>query len=108
MRTILSLLAAGAALALPVAVHAKTWSVGCAGGFCVAVDTDGGIAFIDLDKQAVAGVDKLTDTPKSPFSVSCGAKTGGESCVIIDGEGKMWFGPVRPGTPYKIAKDKLP
>ena len=108
MRTILSLLAAGATLAAPAFGHAKSWSVGCTGGFCVAIDTDGGIAFIDLDKQVVSGVDKLTDAPKSPFSISCGAKTGGEFCVIVDGEGKMWFGPVRPGTPYKVSKDKLP
>jgi hypothetical protein len=105
MRTTFSLLAASAVLLAPALLHAKDWSVGCATGGCVAVASDGSIAFIDLEKQTVSGVDKLTDAPKAPFVVSCGS---GDKCVVVDGEGKMFFGPAKPGTPYKISKDKMP
>ena len=105
MRTLLliaaSIMVAGPALA-------KSWSVDCTAGACAAVDSEGNIAFIDLDKQTVVGVDKLTAEPASPLVISCGAKAIGEGCVVVDGNGKLWFGPVRPGTPYKLSESKLP
>ena len=106
MRTIPLLLAA--VLLSPAAAQAKTWSVACAADGCVAIDSDGGIAYIDAEKQVVSGVDKLTDSPKSPFSISCAAKNVGEGCVIVDGAGRLWFGSTKPGKPYKASDNKLP
>ena len=60
MRPTLPLLAL-ALVSASFAADAKTWSVSCAAGACVAVDSDGGIAYIDLEKQTVNGVDKLTE-----------------------------------------------
>jgi hypothetical protein len=107
MRPTLPLLAL-ALVSASFAAYAKTWSVSCAASACVAVDSEGGLAFIDLEKQTVNGVDKLTDAPKPPFNVSCAAKNVGEGCVIVDGDGRLWFGPNKPGTPYKASDAKLP
>lgn len=109
MRHSLTLGLAAAAALVSVPALAKTWAISCAAGGCVAVDSNGGLAFIDLDKGTVNGVDKLTDVPKSPFTISCASKaTAGEACVIVDGDGRLWFGPVKPGTPFKASDAKLP
>lgn len=89
-------------------VWAKSWSVDCAAGACAAVDPEGNIAYIDLDKQTVVGVDKLPAAPEAPVTISCAAKSVGEGCVVVDGTGKLWFGPLKPGTPYKPSENKLP
>jgi len=104
MRPILFLLVA--ILVAPLAAHAKTWSVACASNGCVAIDDAGNMAFIDLTKQTVVGVDKLSDNPSPPFVISCGS---GDACVVVDGAGKLWFGPAKPGTAFKPATDaKMP
>ena len=98
MRPILVLLAAIALV--PIGAHAKTWSVSCSSNGCVAIDDAGNLAFIDIEKQSVVGVDKLVDNPTPPFVISCGTQ-----CVIVDGGGRLWFGPAKPGTPFKVAPD---
>lgn len=99
---------AAASIFVAGSASAKTWSVDCAAGACVAVDLEGNIAFIDLEKQTVTGVDKLASTPEAPVTISCSTTKVGEGCVVVDGTGKMWFGPIKPGTPYKPSENKLP
>jgi hypothetical protein len=95
-----------AMLLAPIAAEAKSWSIVCSANSCAAIDDAGNVAYIDLGKQTVVGVDKLSDNPSPPFVVSCGA---GDACVVVDGTGKLRFGPAKPGAPFKPALDaKLP
>ena len=97
-----------ALISVAAPASAKTWSVDCAANACAAVDSEGNIAFIDMEKQTVVGVDKLAATPEAPVTISCSTTSVGQACVVVDGTGKMWFGPLKPGTPYKPSENKLP
>lgn len=73
-------------------------SIACVDEICDVLFQDGHVAYTDTNRPTVNSVAALVGF-HGPGAISCTArlKQPDELCVVIDGTGQTWKGPMRPG-----------